>query len=213
MKRRVRIGPLEFQDPLLLCGLLYLLLWFDAGGWLRLGLLAAFLHEAGHIMVYCALCRRFPVIEITMTGFCMRTRGAALTVPQTLVLAAAGPAMNALLAAVWAAKLSFHATVRASAFLTANLLTGAFNLLPVPPLDGFQILSCVWTLCSAARGRSPSARERANQCRHLPPNQPTLPPIAQAMGAIKSFSVPFFKKEQNPRPQNRNCNSPGNGVQ
>lgn len=67
-----QLGPLVFRDPLLLCSALYFLLYFDASGFLRLGLLAAFLHECGHILAYCALLRRFPVIEATMTGFCMR---------------------------------------------------------------------------------------------------------------------------------------------
>ena len=102
MRRLVRLGPLVFRDPLLLCGALYLLLWFDASGFLRIGLCAAILHEMGHIVVYLLLFRRFPVIEVTMTGFCMRTRGQALTRGQTLFLAAAGPGMNALLAAIWA---------------------------------------------------------------------------------------------------------------
>ena len=75
MRRLVRLGPLVFRDPLLLCGALYLLLWFDASGFLRIGLCAAILHEMGHIFVYLLLFRRFPVIEVTMTGFCMRTRG------------------------------------------------------------------------------------------------------------------------------------------
>ena len=57
----LRLGPLVFRDPVLLCGSLYFLLYFDASGFLRLGLLAAFLHECGHILVYCALLRRFPV--------------------------------------------------------------------------------------------------------------------------------------------------------
>ena len=62
-------GQLVFRDPVLLCGVVYFLLYFDASGFLRLGLLAAFLHECGHILlVYCVL-RRFPVIEVTMTGF------------------------------------------------------------------------------------------------------------------------------------------------
>lgn len=73
MRRLVRLGPLVFRDPLLLCGALYLLLWFDASGFLRIGLCAAVLHEMGHIFVYLLLFRRFPVIEVTMTGFCMRT--------------------------------------------------------------------------------------------------------------------------------------------
>ena len=37
MRRLVRLGPLVFRDPLLLCGALYLLLWFDASGFLRIG--------------------------------------------------------------------------------------------------------------------------------------------------------------------------------
>ena len=44
MRRLVRLGPLVFRDPLLLCGALYLLLWFDASGFLRIGLCAAVLH-------------------------------------------------------------------------------------------------------------------------------------------------------------------------
>lgn len=79
MRRLVRLGPLMFRDPLLFCGALYLLLWFDASGFLRIGLCAAILHEIGHIFVYLLLFRQFPVIEVTMTGFCMRTRGQALT--------------------------------------------------------------------------------------------------------------------------------------
>ena len=129
MKRLVRLGPLVFRDPLLLCGGLYLLLWFDASGFLRIGLCAAVLHEMGHIFVYLLLFHRLPVIEVTITRV------------QTFALAAAGPGTNALLAAVWALRLEQQATVRGSAFLAANLLTEAFNLLPIPPLDGAQMLN------------------------------------------------------------------------
>ena len=71
MHRRtpLRMGPLRFRDPVLLCGVLYGLLLFDASGFLRTGLLAAFLHEWGHILVYCAQQRRFPVIEVTLTHY------------------------------------------------------------------------------------------------------------------------------------------------
>ena len=118
MRRLVRLGPLVFRDPLLLCGALYLLLWFDASGFLRIGLCAAVLHEMG-------------------------TREQPLTRGQTFLLAAAGPGMNGLLAAIWAMRMEQCATIRGSAFLAANLLTGAFNLLPVPPLDGAQMLRCL----------------------------------------------------------------------
>lgn len=137
--RRLRVGPLEFRDPLPACMVLYLLLYFDSSHFLRIGLLAACLHECGHILVYCLLFRRVPVIEVNMTGFCMKTRGRALTAGQAFWLAAAGPAVNALLAAVWWARLTQRVTLWDDAFFAANLLTGAFNLLPIPPLDGAQM--------------------------------------------------------------------------
>ena len=149
----LRLGPLVFRDPVLLCGSLYFLLYFDASGFLRLGLLAAFLHECGHILVYCALLRRFPVIEVTMTGFCMRTAGEKLSPRQRLVLAAAGPAVNFLLAGVWAVRLAQTATIRGSAFWAANLLTGLFNLLPIPPLDGAQMAACAGALWQQKHGK------------------------------------------------------------
>ena len=146
----LRLGPLVFRDPVLLCGSLYFLLYFDASGFLRLGLLAAFLHECGHILVYCALLRRFPVIEVTMTGFCMRMDAPArgLSPGRLFWLAAEGPAVNFMLAGIWALRLEQELTIRGSAFWAANLLTGGFNLLPVPPLDGAQLASC---LCEMRR--------------------------------------------------------------
>lgn len=141
--RRLRVGPLVFRDPLPTCMVLYLLLYFDSSHFLRIGLLAACLHECGHILVYCLLRRRLPVIEVTGTGFCMKTRGCAWTAGQLFCLAAAGPLTNAVLAALWWAKLARRVTLWDDAFFAANLLTGAFNLLPVPPLDGAQMLAAL----------------------------------------------------------------------
>ena len=110
--------------------------------------------------MYCAQQRRFPVIEVTLTGFCMRLGRAELSPAQRFRLAAAGPAVNFALAEVWAVLLSRQATVRGSAFWAANLLTGAFNLLPVPPLDGAQMLASAAQL----RAQKKSAR---NDCKNL----------------------------------------------
>ena len=147
MHEKMRLGLLVFRDPVLLCGVLYAALCFDASGFLRLGLLAAFVHEWGHILVYCGLFHHFPVIEVTMTGFCMRLRGTEKYISpfKLFLLAAAGPAVNLLLAGVWALLLARHATIRGSAFWAANLITGGFNLLPIPPLDGAQLLACLRT--------------------------------------------------------------------
>ena len=148
--RRVRAGKFVFRDPLCTCALLYILLYFDGSGFLRLGLLAAALHELGHILVFLLLFGRLPVVEVTALGLCMQTRGVRLAPGRRFLLAAAGPGMNALLAGVWYARASARLTVWDAAFLAANILTGAFNLLPVPPLDGAQMLRAVW---EAAAGR------------------------------------------------------------
>lgn len=155
-----RAGPLVFRDPVLLCGGLYVLLYFDASGFLRLGLLAAFLHEWGHILVYCALFHRFPVIEVTMTGFCMRLVGDNLSPGRRFWLAAAGPAVNFVLAGLCAACLEQRMTIRGSAFLAANLLTGGFNLLPIPPLDGAQMAECLCLLWQKNAGNAQRNRQK-----------------------------------------------------
>ena len=160
---RVRAGKLVFRDPVLLCGAVYLLLYFDASGFLRLGLLAAILHELGHIFVYCIQQRHLPVIEVTMTGFCMRTAGERLSPRRRFILAAAGPAVNFALAGVWALRLSQTTTIRGSAFWAANLLTGLFNLLPVPPLDGAQMAACAAALWRQKHGKY--AQPAGNDCK------------------------------------------------
>lgn len=66
-----------------------------------------------------------------------------------LVLATlAGPASNVLLAAIFAIPLRLGApplpdflTALVPAMIQINLLLAAFNLIPIPPLDGFRILS------------------------------------------------------------------------
>ena len=163
---RVRVGKLVFRDPVLLCGVLYLLLYFDASGFLRLGLTAAVLHELGHILVYCIQQRHLPVIEVTMTGFCMRTAGVQLSASQRLALAAAGPGANFLIAGVWAVRLSQTATIRGSAFWAANLLTGLFNLLPVPPLDGAQMTASTGAILRQKRGKH--TQTARNDCKTGP---------------------------------------------
>ena len=49
-----------------------------------------------------------------------------------------------MLAGIWTLRLEQELTIRGSAFWAANLLTGGFNLLPVPPLDGAQLAACGW---------------------------------------------------------------------
>ena len=93
----------------------------------------------------------------------MRTAGEKLSPRQRLVLAAAGPAVNFALAGVWAALLAQTATIRGSAFWAANLLTGLFNLLPVPPLDGAQMAACAGALLRQKYGKC--TQTAGNDCK------------------------------------------------
>lgn len=141
---RRQLGPLCFQDPVLLCGGLFLLFTGDASGWLRMSLTASLLHEGGHVLMYGLLTRRFPRLDITMTGICLRTAGCGLSRARMWWLAAAGPLANFLAAGVLWLLLGQRATLFRLGFFWANLLVGGFNLLPVPPLDGWQLLRLLW---------------------------------------------------------------------
>ena len=110
-----------------------------------------------------AACDHLPVIEVTMTGFCMRTAGERLSPRQRFVLAVAGPAVNFALAGVWAVRLAQAATIRGSAFWAANLLTGLFNLLPIPPLDGAQMAAYAGALWRQKYGKC--TQPAGNDCK------------------------------------------------
>ncbi len=140
----VRLGPLHFLDPMLLCGALFLLFGMDAGGWLRLSLLASVVHEAGHLLVCLAVLHTLPELDVTMTGFCLRTARLMLPPRREALIAAAGPAANFLAAALLCLAMRQKATVFLLGFFWANLLVGAFNLLPVPPLDGAALLTLLF---------------------------------------------------------------------
>lgn len=131
----------RFRDPALLLGLWLIIVTFDANGWFRMSLLASACHELGHILVYRFLVKEWPDIAIDFTGICMYTHQKQLPRKQEFWITAAGPASNVLLA--WGAWLWIQqkATFRRMGWMWANFLIGCFNLLPIPPLDGWHLLS------------------------------------------------------------------------
>ncbi len=146
-KTPFRIGKLTFQDPILLCALLYLLLLRDYSGFLRISLLASIGHEIGHILVYYLYCGDLPEIRVSATGFCMKLPAQPLPSSWHFWLALAGPVTNFLLAGISFFVLVRHFTLYCAAFLSANVLLGLFNLLPVAPLDGMVVFSFLRESC------------------------------------------------------------------
>jgi stage IV sporulation protein FB len=129
MKQPHHILAVRIAHPVWTLFLLALALAVDHTGIVRLGLLCSCLHECGHLLVWVLLTRLPPTLIICPTGFCLSLRGVVLTPKQFIILAAAGPAVNLVLAAGGIAWLLGHpASYRLCYFIAANLLLGAFNL-------------------------------------------------------------------------------------
>lgn len=141
--RRSRSG-LRWRAPLLTLLGLTALLAFDGSGILRIGLGCAILHESGHALMYRLLWGRWPELELSPFGICLRLRGMPMTAAQELLLAAAGPLTNlAACAAVLAFMHCSAYTYGGYWFACCNLLVGGSNLLPLPGLDGWHIAGCL----------------------------------------------------------------------
>lgn len=139
LRRRPRV---HLQAPLpLLCGLVFALT-LDGTGVLRIGLLCAFLHESGHVLVYRLQWGTWPDLRLSPFGICMLLRGTPLTPGQDFLLAAAGPVINlaACCSVLLFMDISGHYTYAGYWFAGSNFLVGGVNLLPVPGLDGWRML-------------------------------------------------------------------------
>lgn len=103
-------------------------------------LLAALGHELGHYAALRRLRGHVTAIRVTALGAEMQVSG-RLSYGGELLAAMAGPAANLILALLLACAGRFWDTLYL--FAGAQLVLGAFNLLPILPLDGGSML---WTL-------------------------------------------------------------------
>ena len=108
MKQPHHILAVRNAHPVWTLFLLALALAVDHTGIVRLGFLCSCLHECGHLLVWVLLTRLPPTLIICPTGFCLSLRGVVLTPKQFIILAAAGPAVNLVLAAGGIAWLQGH---------------------------------------------------------------------------------------------------------
>ena len=92
-------------------------------------LAAALCHELGHLLAARLMGRRVDRLTLSALGAELHISGVT-AFWQDAVLTLSGPAVNLVLAAVCAAWSVLPV------FTGANLLLGAFNLLPIRPLDG-----------------------------------------------------------------------------
>ena len=130
------LGPLRLTPGFLL-GAALLLLLEDGYSLLCLFLAAGLCHELGH-------CLAARLLGLEIRGLRLSALGAELEIPRAV--SCSYPRELAVLAAGPLANLALTLLCRdlpwswAGTFAGANLLLACFNLLPVPPLDGGQML-------------------------------------------------------------------------
>ncbi len=113
--------------------------------WLLASLLAALVHEAGHLLVLRAFGGGGGRFCVDAAGFRWERSGKLLSYGQEILALLAGPLANMLFAFL----LAFFAGEtgwQAGFFLAGTqLVLGVFNLLPVLPLDGAQVLELLFS--------------------------------------------------------------------
>ena len=134
---------LRLRRPVLLLAALWFVLYRDHSGLVRVGLLAALLHECGHVAAWLAMTRTLPVLSFSLRGIGLDASAARLSRRQNFLLALAGPLANFLLCGLILLKMQISASYWGYCFAAANLAVGLFNLLPAGDLDGRRMLACL----------------------------------------------------------------------
>ncbi len=113
-----------------------------AGPVLPLVLLSAACHETGHLAALRLAGARVTRFRLNAFGAEIQADTRYLSYPREILCTLAGPAVNLLLALVFARGMGNFTAAG------ANLLLGSFNLLPVPALDGGRALHLLvsWVL-------------------------------------------------------------------
>jgi stage IV sporulation protein FB len=100
------------------------------------------LHELGHVAAAAVLSVRTDIFSFTVLGFQAAIQASRCSRKELIFIYAAGPAVNLLLfsAALTAGRILPGEQEYIGMLSMSNLFMGLFNLLPVMPLDGGQLL-------------------------------------------------------------------------
>ncbi len=123
----------------------FLFFWFftllfllDRSGILLYGLLAALIHEGGHILAFLLLHDRPEEISFEIGGIRMVRRQHPISVAGELFQLMMGSVTNLLV--FFLLLFSLKTVSRLSMFAVSHLFLGLFNLLPITSLDGGKIV-------------------------------------------------------------------------
>lgn len=130
-KMRLSISPAVL---LVLC----LMILTDHTGVCLLTVVAASLHECGHLAAARLLGIRWERMRLSFLGMRLETGGRILSYGEEWLLCAAGPLVSLISAA--AAAPFWHVWEAARFFSCASLVLGVLNLLPIRTFDGGRML-------------------------------------------------------------------------
>jgi len=134
----IQIGGIHCKISLLFPAVLLLLLVGDDTGIACYSVLAAFLHECGHLIALC-VCRG-TVETLTISFYGMRlslSQINRLSVGKAVTVYAAGPLVNILLC------ITLFILKGNTVVALIHACLAAMNCLPIMPLDGGQTVSCI----------------------------------------------------------------------
>ena len=127
-----RLGKLEVGWGFLVLAVMALIV--GAGPVLPMTVLAALCHEGGHLAGLRLAGARVEAVRLTAFGAEIRADTRYLPYGREILCTLAGPAVNLVLALLFARALGWYLPAG------VNLFLGCFNLLPLPSLDGGRAL-------------------------------------------------------------------------
>ncbi len=125
------VPPLAIVSLLLLC---------DGTGLVRMALIASFIHESGHCVIYWIQTRKIPTLRFSLCGIGLQAENLHQSRAKQTWLLCGGCLANFLTCIVVLILIEQKATYGRYFFLAANLFIGCYNLFPIGVLDGARIL-------------------------------------------------------------------------
>ena len=113
----------------------------DRSGVLLWGVLAAFIHELGHIIAFVLVGDLPEELSFEITGIKMVRSGKAITSGKEIFQLLMGSCTNFLVFLILS--YSLQTVNKVSLFAISHLILGIFNLLPIQSLDGGMILKII----------------------------------------------------------------------
>ena len=126
-------------QPLAIIYLLFMLI-YDRSGLAAMSLLAAALHELGHLIAARAMKIPIGAMRFDLLGARIDVKGRILSYGEEWLLCMAGPLSSFVFSLI--GSFFWSNSLLAVTFSCASLLLGLLNLLPIQTFDGGRMLEC-----------------------------------------------------------------------